>query len=245
MGILGWEPASFDLVTELFAPGMREAVLRHGRGNTLRPEAGVFVPNSRAPLDPAAPSASRTAPRTHDEGLSFIEAQLEQNASRPLISNTAAAIPEAIQYPHVYTSTSSTAVTSYGGRLALPMGTIRKEKEVSMLVLDSGKSLRLLAAFRLSARRRSGHPACKPRSAKNLGKAHQHQRTRTHGGGLFPRVPNFEQDPEHRSTRRDEDEREHVDLCADGSGKDRRGRHVYPTCPQPERPSTREATLWP
>lgn len=133
MGILGWEPASFDLVTELFAPGMREGVLRHGRGNTLRAEAGVFIPNSRGPVDPAAESnRNANVPRNHTEGLSFIEAQLEQNANRPLISGTSAAIPEAIQYPHVYTSTSSTAVTSYGGRLALPMGTIRKEKEVGL-----------------------------------------------------------------------------------------------------------------
>lgn len=141
MGILGWEGSSFDLVAELFSPGMREGVLKHGRGDALRAEAGVFVPNSRAPLplelsstnnnssSNANGNGDRAAPRTHQEGLSFIEAQLEQNANRPLFSNTAA-IPEQVQYPNVYTSTSGTATTSYGGRLALPMGTIRKEKEV-------------------------------------------------------------------------------------------------------------------
>jgi hypothetical protein len=126
MNILGYDGPSFELVTELFAHGMREGVLQHGRGVHLNPQASVFVPTSTSG---SAGIDGVTSPRTHEEGLTFIEAQLEANASRPLFSNTAP-IQEAIQYPNVYTSTSATAMNSYGGRLALPMGTIRKEKDV-------------------------------------------------------------------------------------------------------------------
>ncbi len=34
-------------------------------------------------------------------------------------------------YPHVYTSASTSGMQSYGGRLALPVGTIRNENDVS------------------------------------------------------------------------------------------------------------------
>jgi hypothetical protein len=130
MGILGYDPASFDLVSELFAPGMREGVLRQGRGGAsgLNVQAQAYVPSITALSGIVNGIRSQIA--TQAEGDALIQAQLDANANRPLFSGTNA-IPEAVKYPHVYTSTVASSMTSLGGRLALPMGTIRREREVS------------------------------------------------------------------------------------------------------------------
>lgn len=126
MGILGYDPSSFDLVSELFAPEMREGVLRFSRGPGLNASAQVFQPSTSTIS--SAVNGTPVPARNAEEAQSFIEAQLEANANRPLFGGKHV-IPESIQYPNVYASSSNTAMASYGGRLALPMGTIRRDRE--------------------------------------------------------------------------------------------------------------------
>ena len=248
MGILGYDPAAFELVTELFSPGMREGVVQYGRSIHLNPEAGVFIPGSSSNNNPDTSGPLRT----HEEGLSFIEAQLEANAARPLFSGTNGAIPEAIQYPNVYTSASGSAMSSYGGRLALPMGTIRKEKDVSSMVLscdfaDSKTKLTTSAIFSMqSAFGRSHHSPSQPSPTQTIGTpACCHQFPWTIGRRLFPWVRFSQQNPKYRPKVRDGDQREYARLRSYWSRKDRCCHHDDLAGPLAEPPNTHPITARP
>ncbi|KAJ9107447.1 hypothetical protein QFC21_000900 [Naganishia friedmannii] len=69
-------------------------------------------------------------PTSQAEADAMIQAQLAQAENRPLWTGERKAVQEEEQYPHVYKSSSVNSALSYGGRMALPVGTQTRETDV-------------------------------------------------------------------------------------------------------------------
>lgn len=259
VNMFGFEDGSFELIAEILASrevrgdvaralkssssSKANATIASGRQTPGGgPSHGSFTPNGVA--------AAASANHHHLNGLNGaaagpigyspseiaarIQAQLDAASSRPLFSSDGPShAGRQEQYPHVYTSASSagvTAASSYGGRLALPLGTIRKEDDVSLIRNgDLGQGcclahLHSLSLFRPARfrspvdQRRSRHPTCHTRPTQRLGTPDSRRRTRTTRRWLFPRLYDAQSSPIDRSAVRDGNVGEHARVRADWCG---------------------------
>lgn len=82
MTVFEYAASSFDLVGELFKPGMRQEVLKQARGGSLRASAQPFRPTPAAVEGVVNPIIGDLGNQADAERR--IHQQLEDNANRPL-----------------------------------------------------------------------------------------------------------------------------------------------------------------
>ncbi|WWD03969.1 hypothetical protein V865_002029 [Kwoniella europaea PYCC6329] len=131
--IMGFEGNGLELVEEILKPGAREVIVDEvgSGGSKSKPQSSpTYLPTNRMSV-----RAGKGKERKHQIDISDvigsaedIERRIQEQLERPkaMFSEDGPRLIEQEVLPHVYTATGSKAVnTSYGGKMALPMGTQR------------------------------------------------------------------------------------------------------------------------
>ncbi|WWD19805.1 hypothetical protein CI109_104269 [Kwoniella shandongensis] len=132
--ILGFEGDALSLIEEILKPGMREMIVRDNEsisnGSHVIDKAG-YLPTARMTVKSGKGKDRKQMINISDVigSAEDIERRLQEQLERPkaMFSEGGPRILEQEDLPHVYTASGNkTPAMSYGGKLALPLGTHRE-----------------------------------------------------------------------------------------------------------------------